>query len=102
MGAADDSRSLVRRLWREHARAEFPEGLTGEELAGVDLVMLDADIAGCVTTWLDSSGRLDDGRAALLRACLRDVSRVVPLLDMADELSYFSRLRELARMVLHR
>ena len=39
-------------LWDEHCRAPFPDRLRGMEIAGVDMVLLDADIAGCVTTWL--------------------------------------------------
>jgi hypothetical protein len=32
-------------LWKQHMRANFPERLRGEEIAWVDIVMLDADVA---------------------------------------------------------
>lgn len=43
------------RLYEEHGRAEFPARLRDSKLAGVDLVLLDADIAGCITTWLSAA-----------------------------------------------
>lgn len=52
----DDS---VQRLWDEHCDAPFPARLGGQEIAGVEMVMLDADIAGCVQTWLANKGQLD-------------------------------------------
>jgi hypothetical protein len=61
---SDDPRALVSQLWEHHLRDPFPARLRGEELAGVDMVMLDADVAGCVDTWLHGSGPLDRGRLA--------------------------------------
>lgn len=101
MGHARSAReSAVARLYEEHERAEFPSRLRGEELAGVDLVMLDADIVGCVDAWQGSAGRLDAGRQSILRNCLDDLNRVVPLLTDDREARYYERLRELTRLVL--
>jgi hypothetical protein len=80
--------------------APFPERLAGEEIAGVDMVMLDADVAGCVTSWLGNKRSLDDQRSAVLAECLNDLDRVVPLLDVPSEREYFERLRLLAASAL--
>ncbi|WP_346173532.1 hypothetical protein [Streptomyces cuspidosporus] len=48
----------VARLWQEHLLAAFPADLRGAELAGVDMALLDASIAGCVSTWKDNGGVL--------------------------------------------
>ncbi|MFF7887757.1 hypothetical protein ACH40F_40765 [Streptomyces sp. NPDC020794] len=65
-------------------RADFPARLRGEELAGVDMVMLDADIAGCVVTWQGNQGSLDEDRHQILLSCVRDLDKVLPLLTEWD------------------
>ncbi len=97
---SDDPRALVSELWEHHLRDPFPARLRGEELAGVDMVMLDADVAGCVDTWLHGSGPLDRGRLALLRDLARDLDGVLPLLEDQHESAYYGRLRDLARVLL--
>jgi hypothetical protein len=67
-------------------------------VAGIDLVLLDADVAGCVVSWLGNSGRLDPASAKIVAACLSD--RVLPLLTDEQEVVYSRRLRRLATMVL--
>ncbi|MFE6384974.1 hypothetical protein [Nocardiopsis dassonvillei] len=90
----------VDRLWAEHMRAEFPAGLRGRELAGVHMILLDADVAGCVTTWQSNRGVLDDKRHRALLRCVTDLDKVLPLLTDAQEARYYRRLRDLAVMVL--
>jgi hypothetical protein len=88
----------VSALWREHSKAVFPGRLRGQELAGVDLMMLDADIAGCIVTW-QGSRSLDERHQALLTQLLKDVESVLPLLIDTQERAYYARLGELARLV---
>ena len=90
----------VQQLWSEHRGAPFPSRLRGEEIAGVDMVMLDADVAGCVSVWLSSNGRLDEWRKTVLLQCLDELDRIVPLLQDADEREYYERVRQLARAAL--
>ena len=68
-------------------------------MAGVELVMLDADIAGCVSTFLHKGGRLDLQRAAILGRCYRDVSLVVRELNGTPQ-AYFAHLERMAAKVL--
>ena len=89
----------IRRLWREHQEAPYPDGFRGVEVAGVELVMLDADIAGCVSTYLKKGGCLDLQRAAILGRCYRDASLVVRELTGAPR-DYFARLERVAATVL--
>jgi hypothetical protein len=90
----------VRLLWDEHRSAPFPDGLAGEEIAGVDIVMLDADIAGCVATALGNHGRPAVERKAVLAKCLDDLDRVLPLLQDEGAREYYERLRRLAQLTL--
>ncbi len=86
-------------LWFEHQKAAFPSECCGEECDGIDLVMLDADIAGCVTTFLKRKHTLDPCRLAVLGICYRDACYVASRLD-PDAANYYQRLELLAKLVL--
>ncbi|MFD5733479.1 hypothetical protein ACFWIY_11670 [Streptomyces sioyaensis] len=87
------------RLWQEHRHAPFPADLRGAELAGADMVLLDADIAGCVFTWLNNSGTLAPKRSRILRRCIEDLDRVLPEITEPAGIQYYQRLRQLALLV---
>ena len=85
-------------LWEEHLATPFPKGFRGKDLNGIDFVMLDANIAGCVQTFVER-GKLNMFQAAMLGLSYRDASFVVPTLN--DEgAAYFWRLERLAELVL--
>ena len=99
-GMSSPDEALAAPLWDEHKQAEFPARLRGEDVAGVDMVMLDADVAGCVDTLMRSQGQLDSRRKDVLAKCLADLNRVLPLLDDDGERRYSERLQELAALAL--
>jgi hypothetical protein len=88
------------RLWRKHSHAEFPERLRGAELAGIDLVTLDSDVAGCVKSCLAGKGSLDEAQKQSLVRSLDDLDAVLPLLSRRTESLYYGRLRELSTLIL--
>ena len=90
---------MIEQLWREHQDAPFPSGLRGEDVDGIHFVLLDADIAGCVSTFVGNRGRLDLRHTAVLGLCYRDVSYVLPQLDEEGRV-YFGRLETLAKLML--
>ena len=97
-----ERKAAVARLWQEHLDADFPARLRGVELAGIDMVLLDADIAGCVSAWRNGEGSLDAGRRRILRLCIADLNTVLPLLTDEDDHEYdeyFGRLHRLAALV---
>jgi hypothetical protein len=61
---------------------------------------MDADIAGCVATWLGDGGRLDAGRLSAMRNGVGHLARVLPLLTDEREARYVERLRQLAQLVV--
>jgi hypothetical protein len=86
-------------LWKEHSSAVFPEGYRASQIKGIDLPLLDAEIAGSILMYISNNGRLDPARVKNLRERLIDLNTVVLLLDR-EELIYFDRLRRLATLVL--
>ena len=86
-------------LWSQHEAAAFPPELRDREHQGIDLVLLDADIAGCVSTAL-TRGRLDRSRAALLRSLAPIAASAARETPPGDARAYLDRLAELAQRVL--
>ncbi|MEU2358390.1 hypothetical protein ABZ599_36360 [Streptomyces misionensis] len=89
----------VSRLWEEHRRAVFPADVRGAEPAGIDLVLLDATVVGCVSGWLDGGGSLDAERGHILRDAVTDLDRVLPEITCADGSRSFRHLRRPAALV---
>lgn len=83
------------RLWEGHLRALFPDGFRGVDFDGVDLVLLDADVAGLVQRELN--GGLDDRGIASLWGCIADLDKIVPLINEEYCASYFTKLRTMAQ-----
>ncbi|WP_145907903.1 hypothetical protein [Kitasatospora viridis] len=88
------------RLWQEHRRAPFPASFLGVDLAGVELVLLDADLTGLVQRELD--GGLDDDGLDALWECLAGADRILPLINEEYCARYFTRLRTVARLAAAR
>ncbi|WP_241740740.1 hypothetical protein [Streptomyces sp. L2] len=96
-GSSEQSASIAS-LWQEHLRAAFPAGLRGAEPGGVDIVLLDAAIAGCVSTRQDNGGSLDPERHRILRDSVADLDQILALITGAEEVQYLRRLRQLAAL----
>ena len=91
--------SAILDLWQEHSVSSFPKGYGGKEINGIDLSLLDAEIAGCIHMYVHSSGELDHRHVEGLRESLTNLNTIVLLLN-SEELMYFNRLRNLAILVL--
>ena len=89
----------IRALWEKHLATTFPPPLVGEEAEHIDLALLDAVAAGCISAFLDGGGRLDLRRTATLGLCHRHLAVVARQLD-GEGHEYFLRLEVLAHEVL--
>lgn len=83
-------------LWDEHRSAPFPPSDRGRDLGGVDLVLLDANVAGCVSSVL--VGPLDVRRRKILEFSIGQLDVLLPLLTEEDSMLYFRRLHRLAEL----
>ena len=86
-------------LWGQHQDARFPPGCRCVAVGGIDLILIDADTAGCVSTFLAWGGRLDPWRLAVLGLCYHHLAVVAAGLE-GEAREYFARLEELAGLVL--
>ncbi len=90
--------TLITELWEEHLATPFPKGLQAKDINGIDFVVLDADIAGCVDTFIES-GNLNLFQTAMLGLCYRNASFISLILN-EEGAAYFWRLERLAELVL--
>ncbi|WP_405783532.1 hypothetical protein [Streptomyces sp. NBC_00859] len=91
-------RELLSQLWEKHLRAPFPPHMRGQVIEGEDMVLLDAGIAGCVSSSL--SGSLEGERRQILLNCLADVENVLPLIDDGAGAKYYEHLRLMAMVAV--
>jgi hypothetical protein len=90
--------ALIEELWKEHQSAPFPKSFRGKDVSGIDFVMLDADVSGCVDTFV-STGNLNLYQTAVLGICYRDLNFIMPILNEEGR-DYYWRLERLAELVL--
>lgn len=91
-----EAKAAVAQLWQEHMKAPFPATLRRREAAGIDIAELDLYTAGCVSTWQHNDGTLDAEHHRILRECIADLDRVLPLLTREEERQYCQHLRRMA------
>ena len=89
---------VIEELWKDHESAAFPASCRSVNVRGVDLVSLDADVAGCVDTFV-SGGKLNSFQLAVLGLWYRELADVVAALD-GEAKAYYARLDRLAELVL--
>jgi hypothetical protein len=92
----------VAEMWQAHCDRWFPPLLRGAEVGDIDVVLLDADTAGCVSTWLGNAGHLDPERSRILATCVEDLDTVIAVFTDAEESYYLQQLRIMAAAVLAR
>ena len=90
---------MIAKLWSDHYAAPFPKECAGEQIEDIDLVLLDADVTGCISVFLQNGGKLDHWRTAILGLCYRHLAIVVRNLS-GEAQGYFWRLETLAGLVL--
>ncbi|MGW4059366.1 hypothetical protein ACWEGE_13850 [Amycolatopsis sp. NPDC004747] len=94
-----DRQAAVRTLFEAHRQAPFPSRWRGADVGGIDLVMLDANPAGCISAWLEQQCLLDDRSRKILAECERRLIRVLPELD-APGREYYQRILDMTVLVL--
>jgi hypothetical protein len=87
-------------MWQAHCDRWFPPLLRGAEVGDIDVVLLDADTAGCVSTWLGNGGRLPLETSRILATRVEDLDTVLGMFTDGEERYYLQQLRIMAAAVL--
>lgn len=93
-----EAMKAIQKLYNEHLNTPFPD-LRGEEIDGIDLVMLDSDIAGLVQTFFAHRGQLNGDDFKILNHCYSDLKIVVRELENKHRL-YFSNLLNIVEQII--
>jgi hypothetical protein len=88
----------IETLWAEYLAADFP-AIRGDEVQGTDLVLLDADIAEYVTTYLDNGRRLAPARKAVLETLVRQARHAADAMT-GPKREHFARLAKVGDLVV--
>ncbi|MGI5238718.1 hypothetical protein [Dactylosporangium sp. CA-139066] len=86
----------IAEMWRAYCHRRFPTRLRGAEVGGIDVVLLDADTAGCVSAWLANGGQLDAARLRILTSCVTNVAAALTVFADGEERYYLEQLHILA------
>ena len=85
-------------LWVRLKEKLFPAGCSGQDVRGMDLVLLDSNVAGCVSTFLTRGG-LDEKQQEYLYFC-NDCLDTVTLELHEYEGWYFRQLKALTSAII--
>ncbi|WP_203885514.1 hypothetical protein [Planotetraspora kaengkrachanensis] len=88
-------------LWAEHLGAFEPDDLREAEDFGRPFMLLDAHLAGCVTSYVGSRrGVLGADQLQMVSDCARDLRTLLPQLRGREGWSYVARLTRIADLIL--
>ena len=59
----------IDKLYNEHLTTSFPER-RGDEIMGIDLVLIDSDTAGLISKYIGSRGQLSSDDNRMLNHCV--------------------------------
>jgi hypothetical protein len=90
---------MIAELLAAHYGRPYPAGYR-DQIANADLEMLDADVVGLASQYLEH-GALTAHQLPIMRGCLEDAERVLPLLE-GEAREYFTGVRDLAAAVMRR
>lgn len=88
-------------LWAEHLGLTYPDDLKGLDVNEKPVVLLDAYLAGCISSYLAGQrGELDTWRLEVAADCADDLRQLLPRLRGPEGRSYVARLIRAADLIL--
>ena len=90
----------IKTLYADFLEIPFPDNLSGEEINGIDLVLLDSDTAGLIDKFIHHDSQLDSNDFNILRQCYRELESVEKELQ-GQQKEYFMTLLNIARQIIN-
>ena len=88
----------IKRRWEEHERGPFPPNTRGKKVSGIDLTLLESEIARFIMTTLSLNAPLSARSKGMFQQHRETLDKVLPQLDGAAR-RYFERLHAIAKDV---
>lgn len=86
-------------LYNEFIKIPFPDNLGGQEIIGIDLILLDNDTAGLIDKFISYKGQLNNKDFDILKQCYNDLKIVVRELKGLDR-QYFATWLNIANRTI--
>ena len=86
----------IKTLYADFLEIPFPDNLSGQEINGIDLVLLDSDTAGLIDKFIHHDNQLDINDFNILRQCCCELEIVEKELQGQPN-EYFMSLLNIAR-----
>ncbi|HYV98181.1 MAG TPA: hypothetical protein VE967_12045 [Gemmatimonadaceae bacterium] len=90
----------VGEMWQALQDTPFPEDIPAELDDAVNVELLDSTAREAIQAYV-LAGSLDSVSDGKLRACLQELSEIVPHLE-GDSRTYFTRMRDVAELIVGR
>jgi len=92
-------KSSLENLWIAHMNREFPD-CRGEEIQGIDLVLLDSTAAGCISSLISASkSNYDKEKIDILKKCIWELETILRKLHGYSK-EYFESLKEVSVLII--
>ncbi len=89
----------IKRCWEEHERSPFPSGLRGKSVEGVDLTLLESNLARYILGTIELGKPLAERSRGFLQTEADKLNALLPHLS-GEAATYFKRLAKIAQDVL--
>ncbi|MGI5485323.1 hypothetical protein [Microtetraspora malaysiensis] len=88
-------------LFAEQRGLTYPDDLITVEIYGYPMLLIDSDMAGCVTSYVGHArGALDADQLRIVRECARDLRALVPRLRRREGRVYAVRWLRIAELIM--
>ncbi|MEV6983834.1 hypothetical protein AB0M95_21605 [Sphaerisporangium sp. NPDC051017] len=88
-------------LFAEQCGLSYPDDLISVEIYGYPMLLIDNDLAGCVTSYVGHRrGVLDADQLRIVRECARDLRALVPRLRRREGRIYAARWLHIAELIM--
>lgn len=91
-------RDEIVRDWAAHRGSAFPPKTAGKVIDGIDLVLFDAELAGCIDAFVEHYC-LKPGTRKILESSREDLRNIAPQLDPLAR-TYFERLENIISRII--
>ncbi|GIH69101.1 hypothetical protein Mth01_13540 [Sphaerimonospora thailandensis] len=88
-------------LFAEQRSLPYPDDLITVEIYGRPMLLIDNNLAGCVTSYVGHKrGVLDADQLRIVRECVRDLRALVPRLRQREGRIYAARWLRIAELII--
>lgn len=94
-----DNNTEINKLWEEFRSLPFPNELHDDKYNSLDLELTDTFVAGCISSYLSDSGKLEQSKIEILKNFVSNYENIDCQLSLNGKL-YFDKLKEIVNLVL--